>query len=113
METKELYAKALSKYGIQAQSDMFIEEAGEVTEVILKGRRKGIDLDKLADELADVIIIIEQLVQHYELHDKVIERKKFKRGRLESRLDEETKIRGDIDIRPGGNAPTDTIKQED
>lgn len=86
MKRNELYEKAVEKYGLQAQSLVAIEEMTELSKVILKGFRNEINKEELTDEIADVEIMLEQLKQFHKIGNKVRDRKRYKKIRLEKRL---------------------------
>lgn len=85
MEKTELYKKALREYGFEAQSRMVDEECAELINALCKykrGRANGYDV---ITEIADVIIMCEQMATHFgkEAVEKEIE---SKLSRLEERL---------------------------
>jgi len=85
-ERKAIYGTALERWGAEAQTMMAIEEMSELTKEICKlGRDKG-DMDSLADEIADVTIMLEQLRLIYNLNDQVCEHMDSKIRRLADRL---------------------------
>ena len=98
MKRNELYSKAVSTYGINAQEDVLLEEMAELSKVILKGRRGQLSTKDLTDEIADVEIMLEQMKQHFGIGDEVKARKRFKKERLGKRLDVEDKIGKDIQV---------------
>lgn len=58
----QLYNTAWKHYGSQAQLDILIEEMAELTQAIIKTRRQGVTYSyRLYEELADVLICLEQL----------------------------------------------------
>lgn len=60
-ERKEIYQEALDKWGASAQINMAIEEMSELTKELCK-RLRGFDNDRaLAEEMADVMIMMEQM----------------------------------------------------
>jgi len=63
MEEKELYERALKKWGIEAQVSMAIEEMAELTVELCHSLRqnKFVAPTKVLEELADVQIMVEQL----------------------------------------------------
>ena len=65
-EKKELYKKALLKWGPDLQLGMLQEECAELIVAINKLRRTGdpSSLGKLAEEIADVLIMTEQIEIH-------------------------------------------------
>ena len=65
---KFILCTALTKYGIDKQTDMMIEEMSELTKALLKLRRHGHDenlvsmlLANVVEEIADVGIVLEQM----------------------------------------------------
>lgn len=93
-ERKEVYLSAIEKWGIELQSCMAIEEMSELTKEICKIRRGKNDPDALADEIADVTIMLEQLRIMFCLNDLVCQHMDKKITRLKDRLENEEKLRG-------------------
>jgi len=91
-ERRATYKAALRKWGIDAQVLMAIEEMSELTKEICKIHRGKADMEALADEIADVAIMLEQLRLIYDLNDKVCEHMDYKIQRLQSRV-------GMVDVR--------------
>lgn len=85
-ERKDTYKVALRKNGTDAQVMMAVEEMSELTKEICKIFRGKPTLDDLADEIADVIITIEQLKLIFEVSDMVDERIAYKIKRLQEKL---------------------------
>ena len=95
--------KAIEIYGEKAQEDMFIEESAELVKAILKYRRleakalKNLNedysaemtilLEDIAEEIADCLITIEQLIMIFECRDEVNKKIQFKIDRLKERLE--------------------------
>lgn len=83
---KHILSEAVAKWGVDAQTDMAIEEMGELIVAInhyRRGREGGID--NVQEEIADVIIAMNQMKMMYgsDAVDAIIERKL---NRLERRL---------------------------
>ncbi len=87
-ERKAVYVSAIEKWGIDAQSCMAIEEMSELTKEICKIRRGKNDPDALADEIADVTIMLEQLRLMFGMNELVCQHMDAKIARLKSRLGE-------------------------
>lgn len=85
-ERKATYKVALRKWGADAQTMMAIEEMSELTKEICKLGRGKRDMESLADEIADVTIMLEQLRLIYELNDRVCAHMDEKIRRLQDRL---------------------------
>lgn len=93
MNDREIFEAAISVYGKDAQTLMAIEEMSELTKALCKERRaRGNDdpiirqkiLDNIAEEIADVQIMLNQLRMIFRLNTEGIEDDKIKR--LEGRL---------------------------
>lgn len=63
MTEREIYKKALSKFGSTFQMDMMIEECAELIHAIMKYRRNCCldSIVQVEEELADVEIMLEQM----------------------------------------------------
>jgi NTP pyrophosphatase (non-canonical NTP hydrolase) len=66
-----LYQRVFDKYGADAQLTVAIEELTELAKEICKAKRYMGDIDHLAEELADVEIMCEQLRFIYGFDEKV------------------------------------------
>ena len=85
MENQELLARAIEKWGIEAQQKQVIEECSElITAILQRQRGKCTDAD-VVTEIADVSIMCEQMKLIYGAHrvDAEIQRKLH---RLKERL---------------------------
>ena len=85
-DRKKVYQAALRKWGADLQTMMAVEEMSELTKEICKIKRGKMDLDALADEIADVTIMLEQLREIYGLNDAVCDHMDAKILRLHSRV---------------------------
>lgn len=85
-DRKKVYQAALNKWGVDLQTMMAVEEMSELTKEICKIKRGKMDLDALADEIADVTIMMEQLRGIYGLNDAVCDHMDDKILRLQSRI---------------------------
>ena len=71
-EVTDTYKQAIETYGEKAQKLMAIEEMSELTKEICKDFRGKLDREHLIEEVADVLITLEQLTIIYEISDKEI-----------------------------------------
>lgn len=92
--------EVIKTYGNNAQIDVAIEEMSELTKALMKHRRAiksqsktdigSIDFEEkrnnVIEEMADVEIMIQQLVMIYDCRDEVKEQIDFKVKRLQDRL---------------------------
>ena len=62
MAYQELYEATLRKWGAEAQYDQAVEECAELIATLKHLRRGRVDEDAVAEELADVYLMIGQLV---------------------------------------------------
>ena len=100
---KDLLDKIIEEFGYEPQYNMLCEECAELTKAMLKYIRHAKfsktdesegDKTNIADEIADVSIMLSQVKQMLDLESQVEERIKFKIDRLITRLDEHDKIKG-------------------
>jgi NTP pyrophosphatase (non-canonical NTP hydrolase) len=94
---QELYANVILEWGIAAQVDMAIEECSELINALEKYRRGRVSEKEVITEIADVMIMCEQMAFIFG-EEAVEEEKHFKLDRLLKRLLEHLKQKG--------NAPT-------
>lgn len=78
--------KAIDTYGKDAQLWMVIEEMSELAKEICKHKRGRENLDEIANEVADVTIMLEQVKMIFGISDKVDRHIVAKVDRLKSRL---------------------------
>lgn len=78
----DIYKKAINTFGESAQMIVALEECSELQKEISKIIREKGDLGNLAEEIADVEIMLEQLKLIFTLHDKVVTKKGEKIERL-------------------------------
>lgn len=85
MKKKDIYERALYRWGNDTQIQMTIEECAELIKVLAKLNRKanGSTVKDVVDELADVQIMIFQMKKIFGDVDEAIARKL---ARLEQRL---------------------------
>lgn len=83
---KEIYKKAITKYGLYAQIDMVFEEMSELQKELCKFKRGKSNISNIAEEIADVKIMLEQMELAFDIEDKVELQKDLKIKRLEERI---------------------------
>jgi NTP pyrophosphatase (non-canonical NTP hydrolase) len=91
MNEHEIYQEAIRKWGIEAQVIMAVEEMSELTKALCKWRRTG-SLTKalkeqVADEIADVHIMLEQLKILFSIDAEVGVARMAKLKRLQEKLE--------------------------
>ena len=87
--SKELCQKAIDAWGTDAQLLMVLEEMSELQKEILKNINRGKDnIKEIAEETADVFIMLEQLVHIYGIDKEVQKQAEYKVNRIKERLKE-------------------------
>lgn len=86
-ERKQIYELACQEYGIDAQLVVAIEEMSELTKELCKNMRGSNNSSNLAEEIADVTIMMEQLRLIYDINDEVCNYMDAKIQRLQDRLE--------------------------
>ena len=85
--SKEICKKAVDSWGRDSQLLMLLEEMSELQKEVLKNMNRGADnLKELAEETADVLILLERLIHVYDMADLVEEQATFKVKRLKGYL---------------------------
>lgn len=84
---REILRDAIARYGRDAQHRMAIEECGELIVAMCHIQRDRIPVSELAGEIADMQIMLEQLMLLYDCHGQVAAQWRQKIARLQRRLD--------------------------
>lgn len=86
MSKIEVYKAALEYYGKTAQITQLFEEMAELTKELSKNNR-GIDnVDHIAEEIADTLIMLEQMILLFNCSKEVTAWRDFKVERLKYNL---------------------------
>lgn len=88
MTNKEIYQRVADKHGVDAQLTVVIEELSELIKEICKDKRDLGSVDHIAEEVADVEIMCEQVRFIYGIDDRVDAWKDYKLRRLEGKLEQ-------------------------
>lgn len=88
---KNVYVLAIAKWGEKAQTVKAVEELSELTKELCKVFCNQADTDHIAEEIADVEIMIEQLKRIYADENAVAVWKAKKLRRLWERVNDEQK----------------------
>lgn len=86
MNKNKIYKKALDKWGKIPQVIILFEEMAELQKELSKNLRGKDNIDSIAEEIADVEIMLEQMKLLFEIDLDVRKHKMFKLERLEERL---------------------------
>lgn len=87
----DTYRHAIRHYGREEQTVVAIEEMAELTKELSKNYRGKENREAIAEEVADVEIMLEQLKRIFGIPDLVNQYKCIKLARLQKRIDEENK----------------------
>lgn len=79
---KEIYTKAAELWGVQFQVNVAIEEMSELTKELCKFNRREVRIPNIAEEIADVHIMLEQLIEIFHVREQVEQIKGHKIKRL-------------------------------
>ena len=90
MEDKKIYKEALDKYGAQMQETICIEELSELQKALCKNIRGKGSMEDISEEIADVQIMLAQMILLFNLESEVEKWRKTKLERLRDRLSEVT-----------------------
>lgn len=91
MNTEEIYRRALEVWGADLQTVVAIEEMAELQKELCKNRRGKENRAAIAEEIADVKIMLDQMAMLYDCANAVDEFCACKLERLEARINELTK----------------------
>jgi NTP pyrophosphatase (non-canonical NTP hydrolase) len=93
MIDNDVYRNAIQTFGLDNQLFMLVEECAELQKEASKLFRRTGNKDRLAEEIADVEIMIQQMKLAYGIHTKVERIKEVKILRLREKIEyvEETK----------------------
>ena len=90
MTYQEIFNKAISTYGEKAQKLMAIEEMSELTKEICKDFRGLLDREHLIEEMADVMIMLDQMLLLYKISGEEVGLMRIKKvERLKERLEKQ------------------------
>ena len=88
MTEKQIYVQALKTWGPSAQTNMVFEEMAELQKELCKNGRGKDNRDHIAEEIADVLIMLEQMMILHDCRKLVTVYKTEKLQRLEERIKE-------------------------
>ena len=84
----EIYRAALNTFGTEAQIKMLFEEIGELMTAICQYSRGRDKVAHVAEEIADVGIMLDQMAVLFDCEAEVEIQRKYKLRRLEQRIEE-------------------------
>ena len=96
MERAQVYAQALNTFGTMNQLVVALEEMSEIQKEICKAMRSEVNLQHLAEEIADASIMLEQLRMLFDINDEVCDIMDAKVERLMQRIKHKQFPYGDV-----------------
>lgn len=89
-EIIDTYKQAIDTYGVRAQKLMAIEEMSELTKEICKDFRGKLNREHLIEEMADVLIMLDQMLLMYKVSGEEVGLMRIKKvERLKERLEKQ------------------------
>ena len=89
-EVIDTYKQAISAYGEKAQKLMAIEEMSELTKEICKDFRGKLNREHLIEEMADVLIMLDQMLLLYKISGEEVGLMRIQKvERLKERLEKQ------------------------
>lgn len=85
---QRVYRRALNTWGYEAQTLMAFEEMSELQKELCKNARGRENREAIAEEIADVQIMLEQMMLLHDCAEQAADWKTVKLERLEERMDE-------------------------
>lgn len=93
----DILKAALDKWGAEAQTVMVFEVMSELQKELCKHARGADNVDDIAEGIADVQIMLEQMIILHDCEDLVDDYKVYKLERLASRVCPEPEGKSDLD----------------
>ena len=87
-QEKQVFNRIIAFFGDESQKIMAIEEMSELIKELTKELRDRGDVEHIAEEIADVEIMLSQLKIIYNVHDKVASVRDYKLNRISKIMDE-------------------------
>lgn len=84
---QQVLSAAIKKYGAASQTLMLFEEMSELQKELCKKARGRCNLDQIAEEIADVQIMLDQMILLHGCAEKVSQYRQFKILRLANRME--------------------------
>lgn len=81
-EDIQVLKDALYHFGFNHQQTKCIEEMSELTKEICKDKDGQGNVEHIAEEIADVLITIDQMIIYYDIYEKVADYREKKMERL-------------------------------
>lgn len=86
----DTYKQAIETYGVRTQKLMAIEEMSELTKEICKDFRGELNRENLIEEMADVLIMLDQMLILYKISGEEVGLMRIKKvERLKERLEKQ------------------------
>lgn len=87
LNKEQIYKEAIKTWGPQMQIIMCLEEMSELQKELIKHIRGKGKFDCIAEEIADVAIMLEQMVILFDCDYRTVQHKQYKLSRLKGILE--------------------------
>lgn len=84
---RAIFQKALDTWGADAQALCLLEEMAELQDALCKYKRGRRSRDDIAEEIADVGIMLDQMKLHFQIEEDVEAQRARKTARIKERLE--------------------------
>lgn len=83
---KGVFQEALNTWGAEPQALCLLEEMAELQDALCKYKRGRRTVEDIAEEIADVGIMLDQMKLHFHIEEKVKAQRAYKVERIKERL---------------------------
>ena len=87
-QEKQVFNRTVAFFGDESQKIMAIEEMSELIKELTKELRQRGDIKHIAEEIADVEIMLSQLKIIYDVHERVASMREYKLNRISKIMDD-------------------------
>lgn len=87
-QEKQVFNRTVAFFGDESQKIMAIEEMSELIKELTKELRQRGDIEHIAEEIADVEIMLSQLKIIYDVHERVASMREYKLNRISKIMDD-------------------------
>lgn len=87
-QEKQVFNRTVAFFGDESQKIMAIEEMSELIKELTKELRQRGDVEHIAEEIADVEIMLSQLKIIYDVHERVASMREYKLNRISKIMDD-------------------------
>ena len=85
-QENEIFEDVLYHFGYNHQATKCIEEMSELTKELCKEKDGHGNLENIAEEIADTLITIDQMIIYHDIYDEVAQYREMKMERLRQKI---------------------------